>query len=176
MANDIPDIFTDDEAENLEQENSATSDRETPGIAIGAQYIKDLSFEVPGAPGIFNQLSEDSPDIEINVNVQVHPVQEDGLFEVILHVDAKCNVGESVAFILELSYGSLVQVTVPEEDLHRTLLVECPQILFPFARYIVADTTRDSGFPPLMLGIVDFEAMYINQVNQQQDAAETETT
>lgn len=136
-----------------------------PPIQINAQYIKDLSFEAPATPGIFGKMQSESPDVTINVDVNAHPVQEN-LYEVQLHIRGTCAVGEETAFISELVYGGLFTINVPEEHLQPMLLIECPRLLFPFARNIVADTTRDGGFPPLMLAPVDFVAMF-----QQQAAA-----
>jgi len=133
-----------------------------PPIQINAQYIKDLSFEAPSTPGIFAKLQQESPDVTINVDVNAHPIQEK-LFEVQLHIRATCEVGKETAFISELVYGGLFTLNVPEEHLQAMLLIECPRLLFPFARNIVADTTRDGGFPPLMLAPVDFVAMFQNQ-------------
>ncbi len=135
-----------------------------PPIQINAQYIKDLSFEAPATPGIFGKMQEESPDVTINVDVNAHPVQEK-LFEVQLHIRATCSVGEETAFISELVYGGLFTINVPEEHLQAMLLIECPRLLFPFARNIVADATRDGGFPPLMMAPVDFVAMFQNQAN-----------
>ncbi|MEO5335441.1 MAG: protein-export chaperone SecB [Magnetospirillum sp. WYHS-4] len=140
-----------------------------PPLAVAGQYIKDLSFEVPGAPGIFGQMQKQQPDIAVNVDVNAHGLQEK-LFEVVLNVRAECKVGETVAFIAELSYGGLFTLNVAREHLEPMLLIECPRLLFPFARNILADLTRDGGFPPLMLGMVDFVGMYQNQLREREKA------
>jgi preprotein translocase subunit SecB len=134
----------------------------TPPIQINAQYIKDLSFEAPATPGIFSKMQSEAPDVTINVDVNAHPVQEK-LFEVQLHIRATCAVGEETAFISELVYGGLFTINVPDEHVQAMLLIECPRLLFPFARNIIADATRDGGFPPLMMAPVDFVAMFQNQ-------------
>lgn len=151
------------------QVNGAAGDEEQeaqPPIAIIAQYIKDLSFEVPGAPGIFAEMQSNQPEISVNIDVKANPVQE-SVFEIVLHIEAQCKVGETSAFVGELAYAGLFAVTVPPEHLQAILLIECPRLLFPFARNIIADATRDGGFPPLMLAPVDFVSMYQNQVAQQ---------
>jgi preprotein translocase subunit SecB len=140
-----------------------------PPITINGQYIKDLSFEAPTAPGIFGLMQEQEPKIDVNIDVNVQPMQED-VFEVVLHVKADCKVGETVAFIVELAYGGLFTLKVPPEHLQPVLLVECPRLLFPYVRYIISDATRDGGFPPLLLGPVDFVAMYQKQLQDQQAA------
>ena len=128
-------------------------------IAINAQYTKDLSFEAPGAPGIFGLMQQEAPDIGVNVNVNVNPLQEN-TYEVILEIGAECKIKDQTAFILELEYAGVFTLGVPEEHIQPLLLIECPRLLFPFARNILADVSRDGGFPPLMLEPLDFSAMY----------------
>ena len=138
-----------------------------PPIQINAQYIKDLSFEAPSTPGILSKMHQEAPDVTINVDVNAHPIQ-DNLFEVQIHIRATCEVTNETAFISELVYGGLFTINVPSEHLQPILLIECPRLLFPFARNIIADTTRDGGFPPLMIAPVDFVAMFQNQANTQE--------
>lgn len=147
-------------------EQTAEQPAEQP-IVINAQYTKDLSFEAPGAPLIFNKIKEQQPDISININVKTNPVQ-DKLYEVTLELSARCMAGEDVAFILELEYAGLFTINVPDEHLQPVLLIECPRLLFPFARNILADVSRDGGFPALMLGPVDFVAMFQAEINRSQ--------
>ncbi len=134
-------------------------------ILINAQYIKDLSFEVPGAPGIYGLMQDEAPDIGINVNVNVNPLQE-MVFEVILETMVECKIKDQVAFILELEYAGVFTLNIPEEHLQPVLLIECPRLLFPFARNILADVSRDGGFPSLMLGPLDFAAMYQTKMQE----------
>lgn len=148
-----------------EEPNDEKNVPAAPPIQINAQYIKDLSFEAPATPGIFAKLRNDSPDVTINVDVNAHPMK-DSLFEVQLHIRATCLVGGETAFISELVYGGLFTINVPEEHLQAILLIECPRLLFPFARNVVADCSRDGGFPPLMLAPVDFVAMFQSQVSE----------
>ena len=134
-------------------------------LMVNAQYIKDLSFEAPGAPKIFALLSEESPDININVNVSANPLQEKS-FEVVLSIHAQCKIKEQVGFILELEYAGVFTLNLPDEHIQPVLLIECPRLLFPFARNILADVSRDGGFPPLMLGPIDFTSMFQNQLQE----------
>ncbi len=143
-----------------------TEDGKQPALVVNAQYIKDLSFEAPTAPGIFSLLQQQQPELKVNVNVNAQPMQ-DKVFEVELHIKAECKSGETVAFILELVYGGLFNINVPEENLRPVLLIECPRLMFPFARNILADCSRDGGFPPLMLGPVDFVRMYQEQLKKE---------
>jgi preprotein translocase subunit SecB len=142
-------------------------------INVHAQYIKDLSFEVPGAPGIYGQMQDTQPDININVDVSANTLQEPaegkaGLYEVVLDLKATCKVGEKSAFIAELTYGGVFEVAVEKDQLGPMLLIECPRLLFPFARNILADVSRDGGFPPLMLAPIDFVQLYQRRLAEQQ--------
>jgi preprotein translocase subunit SecB len=127
---------------------------------INAQYIKDLSFENPRAP--FSLLEKEVPQIDINLDVRVEQLQEE-LFEVVINLSARSLIKEEIIFLLELSYGGLFTISGYQEAKEEILLVECPKVLFPFLRRIVADVTRDGGFPPLMLSPVDFKGLYLNK-------------
>ncbi len=153
-------------------ESTATSEQAGPPVTISAQYIKDLSFEAPSTPGVFTTQQDESPDIQINVDVRAGKI-EGNTYEVVLIINAACKSNDDVAFIIELTYGGLFAVNVPEEHLRPVLLIECPRLLFPFARNIIADVSRDGGFPPLMLNPLDFVEMYrqgVAQDSEQQDA------
>jgi len=135
-----------------------------PQVSILTQYVKDLSFENPNAPASL-QMAE-QPRIEINVNVNARRSGDD-LYEVELKIEAKAMSGETTAFVVDLLYGGLFGLrNLPEEALEPFLVVEAPRILFPFARRIVADATRDGGFPPLLLEPIDFGSLYMQQQAQ----------
>ena len=151
-----------------ENPQPAAEQQAPPPIVINGQYIKDLSFEAPSAPGVFAELQKGAPEIAINVDVNAQPLQDNN-FEVALHIRAECKAGETTAFLLEVAYGGLFALNVPQEHLQPVLLIECPRLLFPFVRHLMAVVTREGGFPPLLLGPVDFVAMY--QANLQQEAA-----
>jgi preprotein translocase subunit SecB len=136
-----------------------------PPLVVNAQYVKDLSFEVPSAPGIFGQMQHRQPEIAIKVDVQARNL-EASTFEVALEIRADCKSGEAVAFILELSYAGVFTLNVAQQDVRPVLLVECPRLLFPFARQMIASTTLNGGFLPLMLGPVDFAALYQRQQDE----------
>jgi len=158
--------MTDTEAKTAE-----TPQNQMPPLVINAQYTKDLSFEAPDAPNIFGIMQQHRPDIQINVDVKAQPCEANGkaLYEVSLVATATCKVEETVGFVLELDYAGLFTVNVPEEHLQPMLLIECPRLLFPFARNILSDVSRDGGFPPLMLGPIDFVAMYQRQLDESRD-------
>jgi preprotein translocase subunit SecB len=133
--------------------------QQPPGIHVLGQYIKDLSFENPGAPKSLRP-SDKPPQLNVNVNVSARPQSETD-FEIELKLEAKAARGNETLFIVEVSYAGLFQIrNVPPEHVQPFLLVECPRLLFPFARQIVADATRQGGFPPLMIDPVDFAALY----------------
>ena len=130
-----------------------------PPIVINAQYIKDLSFEAPAAPGIFQVIQQKAPDINISVNVNSN-VFENNVYEIILAIAAHATINEETVFLLELEYGGVFTLNCGPESINPLAYIECPRLLFPFARAILSNTTREAGFPPLMLGTVDFVAMF----------------
>lgn len=148
---------------------------QVPPLVVQTQYIKDLSFEAPGAPAIFAQLANTQPDINIHVSVEAHQLGGDN-YESVVQINATCKVGDATAFIVELSYGGVFSVNVNPELLRPVLLIECPRLLFPFARHILANATRDGGFMPLMLGPVDFVALYQRHVQEDQAGEGTPDT
>lgn len=146
--------------------NGATSGA-APSMKILGQYIKDMSFENPNAPKSLTG-QEGQPEINISVNVNAKPLAETD-FEVELHLNAKAMGKDGVVFATELLYAGIFRLeNIPQEALHAIVLVECPRMIFPFARQIMADVTRNGGFPPLMLDPIDFAAMY-----QQRAAADS---
>ena len=155
--------------ETLENEAAAAGDagqtsQEQPSLRILGQYLKDLSFENPNAP---QSLSQEQPEISVSVNVNAKPLGPND-FEVELHLDAKAMAKDKVAFATELIYAGTFRLeNFPPHLLHPAVLIECPRILFPFARQILADATRNGGFPPLMLDPIDFAAMYQRRMQQQ---------
>jgi preprotein translocase subunit SecB len=140
-------------------------------VSINAQYIRDMSFENPNAPGIYlPQAAEDEPMLELLVNVQSR-VMGDHLHEVILTMKATSKAGEKIGFIAELAYAGLFTVpALPEQQLRNLLLIECPRQLFPFARAVLSDMVRDGNFPPLLLAPIDFAGLYQQNAAQQNKA------
>lgn len=138
-----------------------------PRISIQAQYVRDLSFENVSVQKGDGRLS-DKPNIEVGVNLDARKRGED-LYEVVLKVNASAKAEEDVMFIVELEYGGVFRIeNVEDKHLHPVLMIECPRILFPFARRIVSDVTRDGGYPPLMLDMVDFPGIYKQQALKRQ--------
>ncbi|PXA90194.1 protein-export chaperone SecB [Caulobacter sp. D4A] len=140
---------------------------ETPSLNILAQYTKDLSFENPGAPRSL-QARDKAPAININVNVNANPLSEAD-FDVILTLNAEAKDGDKVVFAAELVYGGVFRITgFPQEHMLPLLFIECPRLLFPFARQIIADVTRNGGFPPLMIDPIDFAQMFTQRMAEEQ--------
>jgi preprotein translocase subunit SecB len=143
-------------------------------LVVNIQYVKDLSFEVPGAPAIYSQLKA-QPQVSINLDVQARRVQEgQSVFEVaiIIRAEAHDTSGQAAnpaptVFVAELTYAGVFTLNgLPENAVEPVLLVECPRILFPFARNILSDVTRDGGFPPVLLQPIDFVALWQSRRNQ----------
>jgi len=143
-----------------------------PPLQLNIQYTRDLSFEVPGAPQIFLNLREQPRvDLKLDVNAAPIPGQAPNVYEVTLQIRADARLNETSCFIAELAYCGVFTLNVPQEHVEPVLLVECPRILFPFARNILADVTRDGGFPPVLLQPIDFVAMWQSRRQQGQAPA-----
>ncbi|MEO6608552.1 MAG: protein-export chaperone SecB [Aestuariivirga sp.] len=137
-----------------------------PSFKILGQYLKDFSFENPNAPLSLGQQSK-QPDINIAVNVNARNLGPND-FEVELHLEAKASSEGKVMFAADLLYAGMFKLeNFPANLLHPAVLIECPRILFPFARQILADATRNGGFPPLMLDPIDFGSMYQKRIQAQ---------
>ena len=143
-------------------------------FVVLAQYLKDLSFESPRAPDIFQTLQ--SPQMDVNVDVNARTIGPDQ-YEVELSVSAKASHNNESVFIVEASYAGAFEIkNLPREQLEAVMLVECPRLLFPFMRQIISDATRNGNFPPLMLEPIDFMAIYIANKQRQQQAGASAVT
>ena len=148
---------------------AAEEDAPAPRIAVKAQYIQDLSFENPNAPGSLT--GPEAPQVDIGVNVNARGAGGND-FEIMLKITANAKQADKAVFVLELVYGGLFTLeNIPQERLRALCLIECPRILFPFARRIVADATRDGGFPPLFLEPIDFVKLYQSHAADEARAA-----
>jgi preprotein translocase subunit SecB len=146
-------------AEPEGQPASAPTAGAQPNLGVIAQYVKDFSFENPGAPATLRGRNA-QPNINISIGVQTNAVGTNE-YEIELKIEARAQEGEAVLFALELVYAGVFRFTnVPAETVAPLATIECPRLLFPFARQIVADATRNGGFPPLMIDPVDFAALY----------------
>ncbi len=141
-----------------------------PRFEIVHQYIKDLSLEVPGAPQIFQ--TQSPPEVAVNVDVGVQPAGNND-YEIVLRIDARGQSGGNQMFIVELAYGGLFRTVgdIPQEHLQALLMIEGPRMLFPFARSVVANVTRDGGLPPLMINPIDFVQLFRSRMERAQAEA-----
>ncbi|MDE2029319.1 MAG: protein-export chaperone SecB [Alphaproteobacteria bacterium] len=132
-------------------------------IGLGAQYIKDFSFENPNAPQIFAEL-QTQPQMSIDVDVMSRALG-DGAFESVLRLKVAAKIGEKTAFIAELAYAGMFGLPqqLPEDQLKLFLLVEAPRLLFPFARAVISNAVREAGFPNIIIQPVDFLSLYAAQ-------------
>ncbi len=144
-----------------------------PTVGILSQYVKDLSFENPNAPAIYQ--SQAQPSIDVQFNIGATQVADD-IHEVVLKIEARSDNDDTVAFVVDLSFAGLFALrNIPEDQLQPFLLGEAPRILFPFARRVLADAVRDGGFPPLMLEPIDFGALYVQQAQAAIEGAQAGT-
>lgn len=145
--------------------NGADAEEEMQGVPfmIGAQYIKDLSFENPRGIETLSAIQQ-NPDVSVDVSTNAKQIGNEGMYEVSLFIRAEATVKDSPVFIVELTYAGIVQVQgVAEEEIKPVVLIEGPRHLFPFARAIVSNAVRDGGFPPLLVNPIDFASLYVEQ-------------
>ena len=145
--------------------NGGPAGENVPQLSVVAQYIKDFSFENPNSPQSLAPKQE-PPQINIQINVGANSVAENE-YEVTLSVEGKAENAGKLIFSFDLAYAGVFRiVNVPKENLHPLVMIECPRLLFPFAREIVATAVRNGGFPPLLLDPVDFVGLYRQKMEQ----------
>src|SRR5690606_7841332 len=150
---------------NLDNQNGNGADTQ-PVAGLLSQYIKDLSVENPKAPDSFQWTEQ--PQIDVQFNIGARKINDE-VSEVELKVSASAKTGQGTAYIVELAYCGLIGMrNMAEEQKHAFTYAEAPRILFPFARRVIADATRDAGFAPLLLDPIDFTALYMQQLEQKQ--------
>ncbi len=142
-----------------------------PQVGLISQYIKDLSFENPNAPAVYQMQVQ--PQIDVQFGISGASVGED-VHEVVLKIDVKATAEDKTMFIVDLSYAGLFGIrNVPEDQIQPFLLGEAPRLIFPFARRVLADAVRDGGFAPLLLEPIDFAGLYMQQAEAAANMAET---
>ncbi|WP_282604751.1 protein-export chaperone SecB [Pelagibius sp. Alg239-R121] len=161
----------------------AEQENEQHPLIINMQYTKDLSFENPNAPAVYGEIAKGAPDLTIDIDVQPSRLQ-DRTFEVVLNLQARAMTGDKTAFLVELDYAGIISIgehITAAEDIQFLVMVDAPRHLFPFARQILAEATRNGGFPPLVINPVDFVSLYKQRMaafaeaaEQSEDAGETE--
>jgi preprotein translocase subunit SecB len=141
----------------------------SPAIGLISQYVKDLSFENPNAPAVYQW--QEAPQVDVQLNIAADNVGEN-LYEVTLKIDVTSKTDAGTSFVIDLKYAGLFGVrNVPDDQLQPFFLAEAPRILFPFARRVVADAVQDGGFPPLLLEPIDFHGLFAQQVQAAQSEA-----
>ena len=130
-----------------------------PKVTVTAQYVKDFSFENPNAPQSL-AWPKDGPQMTVNIHAEAVKLAPTD-YEVVLRIGATATLAESTVFVVELVYAGLFSLqNIPEDKLDAVCLIECPRLIFPFARRIIADATRDGGFPPMLIEPVDFARLH----------------
>jgi preprotein translocase subunit SecB len=156
-------------------ETLANGEDNLPAVGVISQYVKDLSFENPNAPAVFQWQGQ--PQIYVNFNIGNAQIADD-VHEVSVKINVSAKSAEKTAFAVELVYAGLFGIrNIPEDQMAPILLAQAPAMLFPFARRVLADAVRDGGFPPLMLDPIDFGSLYMQQAElaaQQEGGLATE--
>ena len=146
------------------------SETTQPVFSIEKIYVKDLSLEIPHAPGIF--LERTQPEIEVQLHSEGGQLDE-GVYQVTLTVTVTAKAGDKTVFLAEAGQAGIFQIrNMPQGDIEPILGIACPNILFPYARETISDTVNRAGFPPVLLAPVNFEALYQQRLQAQQPAAE----
>lgn len=147
-----------------------------PAAGIITQYVKDMSVENPHAPDVFQWTDQPKIDVQFNIGAEGKGEQ---VSEVNLKIKITATAEKGTAYIVELDYCGLIGIrNIPDEQAHAFLYAEAPRILFPFARRVIADAVRDAGFPPLMIDPIDFNGLYVQQLQarrQQEEGADAPT-
>jgi preprotein translocase subunit SecB len=151
------------------EEAAPAAENAQPGFGIEKLYVKDASIEVPNAPQIFTERTAPQVNVEIGNSGQR---LEQGIFEVSIKVTVTAKIGEKTAFLVEVTQAGIFAIrNVPDENLEIIIGVTCPNILFPYAREAVSDMVTRAGFAPVLLNPINFEALYMQQKQQQTENA-----
>jgi len=149
---------------------SAQATGQGPRVAIHTQFLKDLSFENPNAPQTLQ--TAEQPETNVKVDIQAKKIEgEDNIYEVGLSVSAEAKRGDMTVFVAELVYAGIFSLHVAPDLVRPAVMIECPRLLFPFARQVLADAVRNGGFPPLLLQPIDFVEIYRQDVAQRQQSS-----
>lgn len=144
------------------------TEQEAPSFAIEKLYVKDLSLEVPNAPAIY--LERETPEISLHLQTGAQKVGDD-IYEVTLTATVNAKIGEKNVFLVEAGQSGLFRIrNIPEDNLEPLLSIACPNILFPYVREVVSESVTRAGFAPVVLQPVNFEAMYMQRLQQQAES------
>jgi preprotein translocase subunit SecB len=153
-------------------ENTITNGGETGAqLSLQKVYVKDASFEAPGAPQVFQEQGQ--PQVQLNLQQQVSSIGEN-VFEVVLSVTVTCKLGEKTAYLAEVQQAGVFGMAgFDAAGRDAVLATYCPNVLFPYARQIVSDLIQNGGFPPFLLQPINFEGLYAEQMRRQAEGAPT---
>ncbi len=144
------------------------NDQQAPVFSIEKVYAKDISLEIPNAPQVF--LERENPAIEMQLQSEASNIEE-GLYEVVVKITVTAKLGEKTVFLVEAAQAGIFQLrNIPAENIDPILGVACPNIIFPYVRETISDLVTRAGFPPVLLAPVNFEAMYQQRIQAQQQA------
>lgn len=156
----------------MAEEQGATGEQQgnggdnLPAVGVISQYVKDLSFENPNSPAVYQWQGQ--PKVGVDFNIGASKLSDE-IYEVTLRIEVQAGADDQTAFVVDLLYAGLFGLrNVPEEQIQPFLLAEAPRLLFPYARQIVTQTVQDGGFPALPLDPIDFHALYLQRIAQQQ--------
>jgi preprotein translocase subunit SecB len=156
--------MAEDEGNTAEPQQPNGNDT-SPQVGVISQYVKDLSFENPNSPAVYQWQSQ--PKIEVDFNIGSSKLSDE-IYEVALRIEVRAIADGQTAFAVDLMYAGLIGIrNVEDSEIQSFLLAEAPRILFPFARHIVAQTVQEGGFPPLLLDPIDFHALYVARAQQE---------
>jgi preprotein translocase subunit SecB len=154
--------------------NDETNAPQQPLFNIEKIYVKDLSLEIPHAPAVF--LEREAPQVELQLNSQAEPVGEE-VFEVTITITVTSKLKDKTMFLIEAKQAGIFRIrNVPPADLEPVLAVVCPNMLYPYLREVVSETSVRAGFAPVLLSPINFESLYHQQKQQQQEQAAAQTT
>lgn len=144
------------------------SEQQEPIFSIEKMYAKDISLEIPNAPQVF--LEHENPGIEMQLQTEAASI-EDGLYEVVVTVTVTAKLAEKTMFLIEVAQAGIFQIrNLPTDNIEPILGVACPNIVFPYLRETVSDLVTRAGFPPVLLAPINFEAMYAQRLQAQEQA------
>jgi len=134
-------------------------------VLVNAQYVKDLSFENPKAP--YSLLNNEKPEVDVSIDIGAHSIQNE-TYEVVLGIQVKSVIEDEVQYLIDLKYAGVFTLEKDVKDKEKIIFIQCPNIIFPYARRIISDLSRDGGYLPLYISPIDFTTLYNNnkQLNE----------
>lgn len=140
-----------------------------PQLILHKLYTRDVSFEAPGAPQIFQERAD--AQVQLQMNQKVANFEQD-LFEIVLTVTVTCKMGEKTAYLAEVQQAGVFQISgMTREQMDQVIATYCPNVLFPYARQAVSELVQNGGFPPFLLQPINFDQIYAEQLRRQAEAS-----